>query len=156
MINVLKIDNAATIDLTQSIQFVPSQIEKGLGLAGYSIVRQVIDRIQNRGESTGGLKLDTYALERDGRYSAPYGRKRRALGLRTDLVNLTVTGDLVNDYKVLDNSYELVTVGFGENDTADIAEYQEAYYGDEIFDPSDIEIDEAINELEGYILTILP
>ncbi|MFC0183375.1 hypothetical protein ACFFJX_12730 [Pseudarcicella hirudinis] len=114
MINVLKIDNAATIDLTQSIQFVPSQIEKGLGLAGYSIVRQVIDRIQNRGESTGGLKLDTYALERDGRYSAPYGRKRRALGLRTDLVNLTVTGDLVNDYKVLDNSYELVTVGFGE------------------------------------------
>lgn len=156
MINVVKFDNSALIDLTSEISFASGQIENALLFGAKNIVTQVVERIRFQGESTGGLKLDTFSAKRDGRYSYDYAKKRRGLGLRVDFVDLTVTGELINDYKVLNTSSERATVGFEDNDSADIAEYQEAYYGDEIFDPSDEEVDETINELEKYILNLLP
>ncbi|MBN8824457.1 MULTISPECIES: hypothetical protein [unclassified Spirosoma] len=94
-------------------------------------VNLVRDRIQLRGQNADGDPMISSSPKRTGRYSERYGKIRQQEGLRTDLINLTFTGELLNSssWAVLENDIDEFGGGFLNDDMSQRADYLEDYFG---------------------------
>ena len=146
MITNIKIEGGGVNDLINTLLIIPDVLNKALTKAGNNISKDVVKRVQKKGQATEGATLTTKSSKKKGRYSERYATKtREAKGLQVSRVDLTVTGDLTKDYKVIEDSATKTVVGFATEHEADKAEWLEAYYGEPIFDASQTEIDKQVD-----------
>jgi hypothetical protein len=89
----------------------------------------VTHRIQQRGLNTDGKPMLSKSNPRNGAYSQLWGNYRRKRGRQIDRVDLTLEGDLMRNYQIINKTSREVTVGFLDGGMADIAAYLEAYFG---------------------------
>jgi len=131
-------------------QFISAQKEmlSQLGLHQDRVLRQasfdlaalISDRIQQRGEKTNGDKMMTGSPYKAGAYSFDYGKYTRIKsGRQINHVDLTLTGDMMDNFLPSANGQNEYIVGFQGKGPADKAEYAEAYYGT-VFQASNEEI----------------
>jgi hypothetical protein len=107
----------------------------------------ITDRVQQRGEKTDGTKLRSKSRKKYGAYSSEYGKLRGEKGRQTDIVDLTLTGDMFSDFVVEPTGEREYSVGFRGDKSASKAEYAEDYFG-ETFTPSDEEENFLLGQLE--------
>lgn len=105
---------------------------------------QVRDRIQLTGRNTQGDPMISKSPKRLGRYSASHGKVRQEEGLRTDLINLTFSGELLNgdSWTAIQDSDDSYGAGFSENTMSERADFLEEEFG-EVFQLSADEEDAA-------------
>jgi hypothetical protein len=98
-----------------------------------AIKKQIAD-----GKGTDNQSMTTKSPETYERYSKRYAeRTRLPKGKPTDKVTLNVTGDLIKDFTIIEKGKDRVVVGFESVEKADLAEWQETYYGMDIFDANE-------------------
>ena len=115
--------------LMNKISRAEDDLQENLREAAHDGLALIANRIQQRGQGQNGQRLRTKARKRVGAYSAYYAGKRAAAGRQVDRVDLTNTGRLFADWKVLSSSARRATGGFDSVESADKAEYLEDYYG---------------------------
>jgi hypothetical protein len=93
-------------------------------------VNEVRERIQFRGENAEGERMLSSSAKKIGRYSESHGKVRQQEGLRTDLINLTFSGELLNgdSWTVIDES-DGFGAGFSEQGMSDRAGHLEELFG---------------------------
>lgn len=122
------------------IPFSEKEIEKQLRTIALNTVAMLKNRIQNDGEKTDGSKIKTKAKKKTGAYSQVYGKKRQKSGYQTQIIDLTVTGDLMDrGLTAAPTGVNEWSVGFTNDIEGDKADYLEQYFGT-IFHLSEEEI----------------
>ena len=129
--------------------------DRVLRQASFDLVALISDRIQQRGEMSNGEKMKTRSKSPAGAYSFDYGKYTRVKrGRQVDHVDLTLTGDMMDNFIPTANGLNEYVAGFQGKGPADKAEYAEAYYGT-IFHASSEEIrivSEAISDNTNEII----
>lgn len=110
----------------------------------------VKDRVINEGTATNGSYLVTKSNTPVGRYSSRAAKERQARGLRTDQVNLQLTGEMWDDWTT-EQQGERSLVGFNSEEQADKANENEIIFETVIFQPSDANFDEIDAFLDSKI-----
>lgn len=100
--------------------------DKILRQAAFDSVVLISDRVQQRGENVSGQKMRN---KKKGVYSKYYAKKRAKEGRQTDYVDLTMTGDMMDNLIPQANGDGQYIVGFAGKSASDKAEYSELYYG---------------------------
>ena len=138
---------------------IASEIEKQLPLELLRVeadfVSQIMYRVKYKGVSANGVVLHTKSKNPMGAYGQRHGKARRLRGLRIDMVNLSFTGRMQLDFNITEKSDLSIGIGFLTQESAQKAEENEAYYGDEIFEPSDQEEIDTMNDAEIRLLRLL-
>lgn len=98
-----------------------SNADKLLRQAAFDTVALVTDRVQQDGLKANNTPIKSF-------YSVAYGKKRRRKGLQTQYVDLTFTGDMLDDFlpAPLGNVF---VVGFKSEKQGQIASFNEERYG---------------------------
>jgi hypothetical protein len=112
--------------------------EKVMRTAGLTAVAVILNRNQQQGKNSDGSKRQSKSSKTVGAYSAGYAKKRRKKGRQIDLVDLTMSGDMLRNFNLIAADKNSAEVGFMTDAASQIAEYNEAYYG-EMFILSDSE-----------------
>ena len=124
--------------------------EKVMRTAALTTTAIIINRVQQKGQNADGSQRKSKSAKTTGAYSSGYAKRRRKRGRQIAIVDLTDTGTTLRAFNVLETSPTSAAVGFTSETAAQIAEYNEAYYG-KIFELSDAEqnkvIDGAIEEI---------
>ncbi|ARK13035.1 hypothetical protein A6C57_23350 [Fibrella sp. ES10-3-2-2] len=115
--------------LMSRITGAEADLQENLSEAAHDGLALIAHRIQQDGKGQNGQVLRTKASKRLGSYSAYYGKKRSAAGRQVDKVDATNTGSMFGDWQVLSSEPRKATGGFTTPESADKAEYLEAYYG---------------------------
>lgn len=114
--------------------------DKILRQASFDLIVLISDRVQQRGENTSGDKMKTQSPYKAGAYSFDYAKYTRVKnGRQIDHVDLTFTGEMMDNFLPTSNGNNEYVVGFQGKSNSDKAEYNEAYYGT-IFQASTEEI----------------
>lgn len=130
------IRNANTSTLDKHIKFFNSFDISGLLLTvANEAIKEVKERVSD-GIASDGSIMDTKSADRSGRYNRRYANIRQSAGLQTSKRDLNFTGDMVNDYKIIEKRENYVAGGFDTKNEADKAEYNEIYMGVKAFDLS--------------------
>lgn len=98
-------------------------------------VNEVRERIQLTGRDANGDMLLTKSPKRVGRYSAGHGKVRQEEGLRTDIIDLTISGELLNSesWTIIERDVDEYGAGFREGRMQERAEHLEEIFETEIF-----------------------
>lgn len=121
------------VNFLSDIDLTETNLEETLRHGAVDSIAIISHRIQQQGESAEGNRIQTKALLRSGAYSKAYAKRRAEKGRQIQQVDMTNSGDLMRNFQVLSVSPRLVTAGFLNNKQADIADHQEAYYGEDIW-----------------------
>ncbi len=136
-------------------KILEEDLERELLRAGADVVVVVGHRIKHEGRDATGRTLKTKSKKTDGAYSKRYAARRKERGRQTDRVDLFMDGDLMPAYNLTERTPRMVGVGFTSDEMDERAEYLEAYYGAEIFVPSEQEeneiMDDAMERVEKLI-----
>lgn len=97
--------------------------DKLLREAALNATALITNRVQNRGELAAGGKIG------GGRYSAGYARTRRKEGRQTGFIDLTMTGQMLDNFTVAGDGKSGYVVGFATDREGQKADWQEAYFG---------------------------
>ena len=116
----------------------------------------VRERIQLRGQNSAGDLMLTSSAKRVGRYSASHGTVRQKEGLRTDIINLTLSGELLNgdSWTAMPDDTDGWGGGFRDNAMNERAGFLEEEFG-EIFNMSPDEEEAAINYFNDAISDLM-
>lgn len=131
------------IDRVKKIQ---ENIPLAMDVAAETITNNVKQRIQVNGAATNGSILMTRSDKQLGNYSYGHGMARKRIGLQYNHVDLTITGDLMKSYSVINKSTEDVSVGFDDKSESEKASWMEDLYKTPIFNVSDMEKQIGIDE----------
>jgi hypothetical protein len=127
---------------------VTRKAEAGLGtnlkIAAHDALALIANRVQQGGQNANGARMVTKSRLRSGAYSKRYSERRSARGRQTNIMDLTMDGDLFRAWQVLDMQPKEVTVGFISDEQAQKAEGLEAQQGP-IFQLSTSEQDKVIS-----------
>lgn len=156
---ITKSDSREVYEVALSLQslgkILEEDLERELLRAGADVAVVVAHRIKHEGQDATGRTLRTKAKKTDGAYSKRYAARRKERGRQTDRVDLFMEGDLMPAYNLTERSPRSVGVGFITDEMDERAEYLEAYYGTEIFVPSEKEeseiMDDAMERIEKHI-----
>ena len=136
--------NAKDIVLSQALK-------KGAEMS----VSDMKDRIQNVGNDSNNNPIITRSANSQGRYSERYAKRRSRYGLQTGYVDLTFTGDMMDDLQVLSVDSDSASVGFSQDKNFEISLYNEETFSTDIFIPSDQEADDVLNYIDSQIEQLL-
>lgn len=103
--------------------------EKIMRTAGLTAVAIILNRNQQQGKNTDGSKRRSKSNKTTGAYSKGYAKQRRKKGRQIDIVDLTASGDTLRNFNVISADKDSAEVGFLNDKANQIAEYNEAYYG---------------------------
>lgn len=116
------------------------------------------DRIERKGQTADGRAMESKSAKKTGKYSRGWGNKRKAAGLRVDVVNLSFTGRTLKEFgrihDTLDFRNNAVTMGFERDDARQIAEWNNEMFGP-AYDIGQREIDETFQEYIGEFNNLL-
>lgn len=98
-----------------------SNADKILRQAAFDTVALVTDRVQQDGLKANNSPIQSF-------YSAKYGQRRRRKGLQTQYVDLTFSGDMLDDFLPAPLGNEFV-VGFKSEKQGHIAAFNEQRFG---------------------------
>lgn len=144
---------------TEAMKMISDTIQKQLPLELMRIeadfVAQILYRVKFRALTANGVFMRTKSNTPMGAYGQRHGKARRMKGLRIDQVNLHYTGRMQLDFNLTEKSDLSIGIGFLSEESARKAEENEEYYGDEIFEPSDQEEIDTMNDAEVRLLRIL-
>ncbi|WP_234733387.1 hypothetical protein [Tellurirhabdus bombi] len=138
-------------DLLRSVERAENGMQDNLRIAAHDALAIIADRVQQSGQGINS-RLVTKAVIRSGVYSRQHSKRRSERGRQTNHVDLTLEGDLMRNWDVLSVSPKEAIVGFRDDRSADIAGYQEAYYGQPIFDLSDKEQSQIVDGIAERLI----
>jgi hypothetical protein len=121
--------NEVALSLTEYLLDDDERSRRALMMGVHDAVGLISMRIQQDGQDAEGDVMTSDSAKTEGAYSKPYARKRKAAGRQIAQVDLTMTGDLMRNFQVIDVSSKEATAGFLASKQGDKAEYLEAYYG---------------------------
>lgn len=104
--------------------------EKIMRTAGLTAVAIILNRNQQQGKNSDGSKRKSKSKQTTGAYSKGYAKQRRKKGRQVDIVDLTNSGDMLRNFNVVSANSKSANVGFLNQRASQIAEYNEAYYGE--------------------------
>jgi hypothetical protein len=103
------------------------------------VVPEMKRRIQNDGKNTADVQMKTKSPRKYGAYSRAYGRFRNKKGFQTAIIDLTLSGAMMNSLKAGPTGPNSYGIGFLGPDEFKKAEWNEGRFGT-IFDPSKYEL----------------
>jgi hypothetical protein len=103
------------------------------------VVPEMKRRIQNDGKNTADAQMKTKSPRKYGAYSRAYGRFRNKKGFQTAIIDLTLSGAMMNSLKAGPTGPNSYGIGFLGPDEFKKAEWNEGRFGT-IFDPSKYEL----------------
>jgi hypothetical protein len=103
------------------------------------VVPEMKRRIQNDGKNTADVQMKTKSPRKYGAYSRAYGRFRNKKGFQTAIIDLTLSGAMMNSLKAGPTGPNSYGIGFLGPDEFKKAEWNEEKFGT-IFDPSKYEL----------------
>lgn len=112
------------------------------------VANKTINRIKSRislGIKTDGGTMITKSSKRTGLYSEKYGKKRQESGLQTGRVDLQFDGTTMGAFGIIEQGNGRVVGGFETDKAAEIAGYNELYFG-AAYVPSEQETNKAGDE----------
>lgn len=119
--------------------------------ACFNTIVLISDRVQQRGETTDGIKMRSKSKDVSGAYSFDYGKYQRFnKGRQIDHVDLTYTGEMMDSLTLEPEGGGKWIVGFSGQSASDKAEFNEQYYGT-IFQLSDSEMNDVMDDLLNNI-----
>lgn len=110
-------------------------------------VALVTNRIETKGEKSDGSKIGNS-------YNEWYAKKRQKLGRQTSFIDLSLTGQMLNNYKLLPYGSTGYAMGFDNAFAGQKADWNEERFG-ELFIPTKEENDLIIKAVENRIKEIL-
>lgn len=146
-------------DLLKAIALTEEQLvdaDKVIRQAAFDSVALISDRIQRDGKNTAGEKMKTKSKTPFGAYSYEYGKYNRQnkRGLQVNIVDLTLTGDMMGDFIAAPSGKTEYVVGFREGNSIEKAKYNEERFGI-IFDLSKDEEYFILTEIDKKINAII-
>jgi hypothetical protein len=103
------------------------------------VVPEMKRRIQNDGKNSADVQMKTKSARKYGAYSRAYGRFRNKKGFQTAIIDLTLSGAMMNSLKAGPTGPNSYGIGFLGPDEFKKAEWNEGRFGT-IFDPSKYEL----------------
>jgi hypothetical protein len=100
-----------------------------LRTAGLTAVAIILNRNQQKGAGSDGRARRSRAKKTTGAYSAGHAKRRRQQGRQIATVDLNFSGDTQRSFDIISANANSVEIGFLNDRAAQIAEYNEAYYG---------------------------
>lgn len=136
--------NAKDIVLTQALK-------RGAEMS----VSDMKDRIQNVGNDSDDNPIVTLSYNSKGRYSQRRAKQRERRGLQIDTVDLTFTGDMMDDLQVLSVDSESASVGFSSDEQFSKSIDNEYIFDTTIFLPTYKEADDVLSFIDSQIEQLL-
>jgi hypothetical protein len=118
------------------------------------VVPEMKRRIQNDGKNTADVKMKTKSARKYGAYSRAYGRFRNKKGFQTAIIDLTLSGAMMNSLKAGPTGPNSYGIGFLGPDEFKKAEWNEEKFGT-IFDPSKYELQVSLDVINRQAQKLL-
>jgi hypothetical protein len=118
------------------------------------VVPEMKRRIQNDGKNTADVKMKTKSARKYGAYSRAYGRFRNKKGFQTAIIDLTLSGAMMNSLKAGPTGANSYGIGFLGPDEFKKAEWNEGRFGT-IFDPSKYELQVSLDVINRQATKLL-
>jgi len=118
------------------------------------VVPEMKRRIQNDGKNTADVKMRTKSARKYGAYSRAYGRFRNKKGFQTAIIDLTLSGAMMNSLKAGPTGPNSYGIGFLGPDEFKKAEWNEGRFGT-IFDPSKYELQVSLDVINRQATKLL-
>jgi|APFre7841882793_1041355.scaffolds.fasta_scaffold31553_2 hypothetical protein len=118
------------------------------------VVPEMKRRIQNDGKNTADVKMRTKSARKYGAYSRAYGRFRNKKGFQTAIIDLTLSGAMMNSLKAGPTGPNSYGIGFLGPDEFKKAEWNEGRFGT-IFDPSKYELQVSLDVINRQAQKLL-
>lgn len=154
---LLNADKVLRIVSSSSVALISNRVQqKGLKtdekpIGKYSEKTLNFGKITSRFQEVGNKKQISKRLKNFGDTTEFYGgykEFRKELGRQTDFIDLTLSGDMMNDFSFEATGKNEYSVGFLGIESGKIASYHEKRFG-EIFSPSESEKDILTKELNN-------
>jgi hypothetical protein len=144
---------------TEAMRLIMEEIEKELPKEllriEFDYSSRIMYRVKFLGITANGSVMQTKSNNPMGAYGQRHGKARRLRGLRIDQVNLNYTGMMNLDFDITEKADMRIGIGFLTTESAEKAKKNEAYYGDEIFEPSWDEERDTMNDAEQRLFGLL-
>jgi hypothetical protein len=118
------------------------------------VVPEMKRRIQNDGKNSSDVKMRTKSSKKYGAYSRAYGRFRNKKGFQTAIIDLTLSGAMMNSLKAGPTGPNSYGIGFLGPDEFKKAEWNEGRFGT-IFDPSKYELQVSLDVINRQAQKLL-
>jgi hypothetical protein len=118
------------------------------------VVPEMKRRIQNDGKNSADVKMRTKSARKYGAYSRAYGRFRNKKGFQTAIIDLTLSGAMMNSLKAGPTGPNSYGIGFLGPDEFKKAEWNEEKFGT-IFDPSKYELQVSLDVINRQAQKLL-
>jgi hypothetical protein len=118
------------------------------------VVPEMKRRIQNDGKNTADVQMKTKSARKYGAYSRAYGRFRNKKGFQTAIIDLTLSGAMMNSLKAGPTGPNSYGIGFLGPDEFKKAEWNEGRFGT-IFDPSKYELQVSLDVINRQAQKLL-
>jgi hypothetical protein len=118
------------------------------------VVPEMKRRIQNDGKNSADVKMRTKSARKYGAYSRAYGRFRNKKGFQTAIIDLTLSGAMMNSLKAGPTGPNSYGIGFLGPDEFKKAEWNEGRFGT-IFDPSKYELQVSLDVINRQAQKLL-
>jgi hypothetical protein len=118
------------------------------------VVPEMKRRIQNDGKNSADVKMRTKSSKKYGAYSRAYGRFRNKKGFQTAIIDLTLSGAMMNSLKAGPTGPNSFGIGFLGPDEFKKAEWNEGRFGT-IFDPSKYELQVSLDVINRQAQKLL-
>jgi len=118
------------------------------------VVPEMKRRIQNDGKNTADVKMRTKSARKYGAYSRAYGRFRNKKGFQTAIIDLTLSGAMMNSLKAGPTGPNSYGIGFLGPDEFKKASWNEEKFGI-IFDPSKYELQVSLDVINRQAQKLL-
>ena len=141
--------------INAAMKAIDQELPKELLKIEVDFVTQIMHRVKHSGVSANGVVLRTKSNNPIGAYGQWHGKARKKKGLRVDQVNLSFTGRMQLDFNITEHQDLHIGIGFLAAESALKAEDNEEYYGDEIFEPSNDEETDTMNDAEARLFALL-
>jgi hypothetical protein len=128
-----------TFDITDELEEVATEA-----------VTDIKERV-NKGVASDGSVMDTNSSDKVGKYSRRYADTRAKNGKGTSIRDLNLTGEMIDDFVLIDKRVNYVAGGFSTKTQADKAEYNEIYMNKKAFDLSDAEQSNVVKKVNDKI-----
>lgn len=146
------------ISLKDSLTHIEKTRVDNLSMAGTAAVVRVKEHI-SKGKNADGRAMISKSSKKEGRYSKVYGKKRKARGLITSVINLAFRGDTINAFKrqtsLASFKNDEVIIGIADEELEQIAIWNNEMF-DNPYDLSERELEEVfttyIDEFKSDLL----
>lgn len=118
------------------------------------VVPEMKRRIHNDGKNSADVKMRTKSARKYGAYSRAYGRFRNKKEFQTAIIDLTLSGAMMNSLKAGPTGPNSYGIGFLGPDEFKKAEWNEEKFGT-IFDPSKYELQVSLDVINRQAQKLL-